>query len=64
MKTVRVKATVQIPRVPNFLMMKGEQKVPIAAVSDEELEEIGKEWTLELINRARYMRRNTQAEGT
>lgn len=56
MKTINVTAQVEVPRVPNFLLMSDGQKIPISAVTEEGLEEIGKDWTLALINRAREQR--------
>lgn len=46
------KLTVHIPTVPNFLKV-GEQTFPISDFSEKELKEIGREWTQNLIERAK-----------
>lgn len=44
---------VQVPMVPNFLILKG-TKIPVsvAGFTDKELRSIGKEWTEKLIENA------------
>lgn len=53
---VTVKATVQIPQVPNFLLRGDDPKMSIADVTDEGLQEIGHQWTRNLIARAQELR--------
>ncbi len=60
MKTISVVAHVEIPTVPNFLMMSDGQRLSIAAVTEEGLKEIGKEWTLALVNKARDKRKESK----
>lgn len=55
-QVVTVKATIAIPRVPNFLMMGEDQKISIADITDEGLRDIGGQWTLNLIERANQIR--------
>lgn len=61
MKIVTVTAQVEVPRVPNFLRMTDGQMLPLYAVSDEGLEALGKEWTANLIARAREMKQEADA---
>jgi hypothetical protein len=53
MKTIQVTAQVVVPRVPNFLHMADGQILPVEAITEEGLREIGREWTEELIENAR-----------
>ena len=53
---IQVKATVEIPQVPKFLKMNDGQTIPISAITEEGLREIGEAWTLELINAAAKQR--------
>lgn len=61
-RKVAVYATVQIPRVPNFLILSGEGggesagKLPLSALSEEELDAIGCAWIEALKERAREQR--------
>jgi hypothetical protein len=59
-KKIQIMASVEIPEVPSFLMMSDGQKIPLSAVSEIGLEEIGQEWTLALINKARKEQKNRQ----
>lgn len=46
----------QIPRVPNFIICaepRTDEKFSIADFTDEELESIGKQWTEDLLARAK-----------
>lgn len=54
-KTVTVTADVRIPRVPNFLLYDDDQKLPLDAVSEEDLRRIGAAWTEALVERSRQM---------
>ena len=58
MKTIHVKASVQVPRVPNFLIIDDTQKLSIADVPDEDLKYIGAAWIENLIDRAAELRRD------
>lgn len=54
----KIEVEIEAPIVPNFLrnIVKGREKallIPIQDLSDEELEEIGKEFTRNLIKQAR-----------
>jgi hypothetical protein len=51
---------VHIPLVPNFIMM-GEQRHPtsISKFTEDELKEVGEEWTRKLIERARVIKSNS-----
>ena len=53
MKTVTVKACVHIPVIPNFLRQADDTIIPIEAISEEGLKEIGEVWTQELIKKAK-----------
>lgn len=46
---------VLIPRVPNFINA-GKEMVPIGEFTDDELEKIGREWTANLLEKARKTR--------
>jgi hypothetical protein len=54
-----MKPTIKIPQTPNFvqLVLSGAQvSVSIADVSDEDLENLGEEWTAALLESARKKR--------
>ena len=62
---VQVKVNVLPPLVPNFLKIKigvdgklPDQLISIADLSDEELKEVGKLWTQELVAKAGRVRKN------
>ena len=63
MKRITVKALVDVPCVPNFLLYEG-GKLSIADVSDGELRYIGSAWTEELILRAQALRAANTEEPT
>lgn len=54
MKTLTVQAAVKIPKVPNFLLYDG-GKLPLDAVSEDELRKVGEAWTERLLDRRREM---------
>jgi electron transfer flavoprotein alpha/beta subunit len=60
-RTLTVQARVEVPRVPNFLLMTDGQKLPVSAATEDDLRLIGKLWTEALIERAREQRRNLDA---
>jgi hypothetical protein len=52
---VQIKIECEVPTVPNFLETVNGQ-VPISAVTEEALRELGKQWTEALVMRARQQR--------
>ena len=44
--------TVHLPIVPNFIKV-GTEDVPVADFTEAELKEIGKEWTVKLLEKAK-----------
>lgn len=52
---IQIKIDCEIPQIPNFLKTASGQ-VPITAVTEEALKELGKQWTEALVMRARQMR--------
>lgn len=50
---------IETPRVPNFLRMSDGQTVPLCAVTDEGLRQLGAEFTEERLARAREQHRDT-----
>lgn len=57
MATFSIKAHIDIPRPPNFFRLSdSKQSMSIADFTDEGLEEIGKQWTVALIESARKKR--------
>lgn len=59
---VHIKIECEIPTVPNFLKTSN-GTVPITAVTDEGLRELGKQWTEALVMRARQMRTDEASDG-
>lgn len=55
MKTITKKLNITIPMTPNFIAV-GKQSFPVCEFSDEELMAIGKQWTDELLEKARRTR--------
>jgi hypothetical protein len=49
------KVAVKIPMVPNFIKV-GDKPTSIEKFTDDELKEIGKEWTIKLIETAKKRR--------
>jgi hypothetical protein len=48
---------IEIPLIPNYIRHKGGNGVvPIGVFSDKELEGIGREWTIKLVEKARLKR--------
>ncbi len=52
MKTLTVRATIEVPRVPNYLIIDEHNKLSIADIQPGELRRIGELWTEKLIERA------------
>lgn len=53
MRTVQVTYRIQVPTVPNFLRAEDGTTVPIEAITEKGLGEIGREWTDALIKKAK-----------
>ena len=56
MPVLKVKADVEIPRVPNFLLTTGGQKLPVSAVPDDDLRGLAKAWGEKLVANAKRQR--------
>lgn len=59
---IKVTVAVECPRVPNFLKMGREVAIDIKEFSDDELREIGRQWTIELLKAAHQRRKNAEAQ--
>jgi len=55
-RTITVTATVRIPRPPNFLRMTDGQVIPVEALMEDGLRELGAKWTDQLVEHARKRR--------
>lgn len=55
---INVEAIIETPKVPNFFIMDNGEKIPISAVKEEYLREIGEMWTESLIRRAKEQRKS------
>lgn len=56
-----IKKKLQLPRLPNFLRVEGmEGTVDVAELDDETIMELGKEWTMSLIQHAANRRKNQE----
>ena len=53
---ITVRAMIQVPRVPNFIIYEGGQ-LQVGELSDEDLRRIGVVWTEALLERAREQRK-------
>lgn len=60
--SIKVTVNVECPKVPNFLKMGREVAIDIKEFSDDELREIGQQWTIELLRTAHQRRKNAEAE--
>lgn len=56
---LRVTMSIETPTVPNFLKLEDGQTVPLCAVTDDGLREVGAAWTQALLARAREQHRDT-----
>lgn len=56
MTILTVKAEVELPRVPNFLRMADGQTIPVSAITEEGLRQLGAEWITALIANAKRQR--------
>ncbi len=57
MKTKSVTYRVQVPEPPNFLRLENGSSVPIEAITEVGLREIGTEWTESLMKKAKEKRK-------
>jgi len=58
MPTFSIKAHIDIPKPPNFFRLSdSKQSMSIADFTDEGLEEVGRQWTENLIESARQKRK-------
>lgn len=44
MTAIEIKAEIQVPKAPNFLVMKDGQKIPLSLVPDADLKKIGEQY--------------------
>lgn len=51
--TIRTERTLLLPTLPNFLRTEGDEAVPIESLTQEQLREIGQQWTDALMRKAR-----------
>jgi hypothetical protein len=56
LRTLSVKMSVAVPKVPNYIFTT-EGRVPLSALTDEGLRELGAVWTEQLIQRANEQRK-------
>ena len=57
-RTIQVTASIIVPRTPGFFRLEEQESatIPIEDVSDDELREIGRLWTEELVEHAQQRR--------
>ena len=60
MKTINVKLTIDVPKVPNFLRTSDGQSVPLCAITDDGLREIAEQWTCDLLARSKEQSENAK----
>jgi len=54
---IKIKLDVEIPKAPNFLRVSGiKAAIPVGKFSDDELKEIARLWTEELLGKAAHCR--------
>lgn len=51
--TVKTERTLLLPTLPNFLRTESDEAVPIESLTQDQLREIGQQWTDALIRKAR-----------
>jgi hypothetical protein len=51
--TIKTERTLLLPTLPNFLRTEGDEAVPIESLTQEQLREIGQQWTDALLRKAR-----------
>lgn len=49
---IRVTVNVECPKVPNYLRLKSDVAIDIKEFTDDQLREIGQQWTMQLIKAA------------
>lgn len=54
--TIKTERTLLLPTLPNFLRTEGDEAVPIESLTQEQLREIGQQWTDALLRKARDKR--------
>lgn len=59
--TIDRKQEVIMPTIPNYIKV-GETVVSVAALTDQQLRDIGATWTLLLVERARIIRERNKTE--
>ena len=47
---------IQCPSVPNFVRDENDRVFPVSSLTDDEIRQLGKEWTARLIERAKFRR--------
>ncbi len=52
MKTIHITVDIKVPTMPNFFLDSSGKLFPISGVTDKGLQEIGEEWTRDLIAKA------------
>lgn len=57
-QVISVKATIETPRVPNFLKQASGQWLPLCAIDESGLKAIAEAWTADLLARAEYQARH------
>lgn len=60
--SIKVTVNVECPRVPNFLKLGREVSIDIKEFSDDELREIGQQWTIQLLKTAHQRRKQAEAQ--
>lgn len=61
-RTYPVTAQVRIPQVPNFLIMEDGHSLPLYAVSEKALRDIGALWIEKLVERQKQMGKEAAIE--
>jgi len=51
--TIKTERTLLLPTLPNFLLTEGDEAVPIESLTQDQLHEIGQQWTEALMRKAR-----------
>lgn len=61
---ISVKAEIKIPMTPNFLRMADGSYIPLEAITDTGIKEIGRLWTKEMLEKAKQRRLKARSERT
>ena len=51
-----IKVKIKCPSVPNFVRDENDRVFPVSSLTDDEIRQLGKEWTERLIERAKLKR--------